>query len=81
MDEGAIIERCLKGDREAFRFLVERYQKQAVGHALALLGNREDARDAAQEAFIDAFRALVGSIRRGVFTRGFTFCCAIAVTS
>jgi RNA polymerase sigma-70 factor (ECF subfamily) len=58
MDEGAVIERCLKGDWEAFRFLVERYQRQAVGHALALLGNREDARDAAQEAFIDAFRAL-----------------------
>ena len=58
MDDSAIIERCLKGDREAFRFLVERYQKQAVGHALTILGNREDALDAAQEAFVDAFQSL-----------------------
>ena len=58
MDDSAIIERCLKGDREAFRFLVERYQRQAVGHSLAILGNREDALDAAQEAFVDAFQSL-----------------------
>jgi len=58
MDDDAIIERCLKGEKEAFRFLVERYQAQAVGHSQAILGNREDARDATQEAFVDAFRAL-----------------------
>jgi RNA polymerase sigma-70 factor (ECF subfamily) len=58
MDDGAIIERCLKGDREAFRFLVERYQSQAVGHALTILGSREDALDATQEAFVDAFQSL-----------------------
>lgn len=58
MDDAAAIEKCIKGDREAFRFLVERYQKQAVRHSLAILGNREDALDAVQEAFIDAFQAL-----------------------
>ena len=58
MDDRAIIERCLKGEKEAFRFLVERYQAQAVGHSLAILANREDARDATQEAFVDAFQAL-----------------------
>lgn len=58
MDDTAIIERCLKGEKEAFRFLVERYQTQAVGHSLAILGNREDALDATQEAFVDAFRSL-----------------------
>lgn len=58
MDDRAIIERCLKGERDAFRFLVERYQSQAVGHALAILGSREDARDATQEAFVDAFQSL-----------------------
>jgi len=58
MDDAAIIERCLKGEKEAFRFLVERYQTQAVGHSLAILANREDARDATQEAFVDAFQAL-----------------------
>jgi RNA polymerase sigma-70 factor, ECF subfamily len=58
MDDQPAIERCKKGENEAFRYLVERYQRQAVRHATAILGNREDALDAAQEAFIDAFRAL-----------------------
>jgi RNA polymerase sigma-70 factor (ECF subfamily) len=58
MNDAAIIEKCLKGEKEAFRFLVERYQKPAVGHALAILADREDALDATQEAFVDAFRSL-----------------------
>lgn len=58
MDDASAIEKCRKGEREAFRFLVERYQAQAIGHAVAILGNREDAQDAVQEAFIDAFQAI-----------------------
>jgi RNA polymerase sigma-70 factor, ECF subfamily len=58
MDDLTAIEQCRNGDKESFRFLVENYQNQAVGHAIAILGNREDALDAVQEAFIDAFQAL-----------------------
>ncbi len=58
MDDASAIEKCRKGETEAFRYLVERYQGQAVGHAVAILGNREDARDAVQEAFVDAFQAI-----------------------
>lgn len=58
MEDAAAIEKCLKGEKDAYRHLVERYQKQAVAHASSILGNREDALDAAQEAFIDAFRSL-----------------------
>src|SRR5262245_19560326 len=58
MDDQEAIEKCRKGENEAFRYLVEWYQRQAVNHATAILGNREDALDAAQEAFIDAFGAL-----------------------
>lgn len=58
MDDTTAIQTCQDGDKEAFRHLVERYQRQAVGHAVALLGSREDARDAVQEAFVDAFRSL-----------------------
>jgi RNA polymerase sigma-70 factor, ECF subfamily len=58
MDDEIAIEKCRNGEREAFRYLVERYQNRAAGHATAILGNREDALDAAQEAFIDAFRSL-----------------------
>ena len=58
MDDHAAIERCRAGDNEAFRYIVERYQAEAIGHATAILGNQEDALDAVQEAFIDAFQAL-----------------------
>jgi len=57
-DDEIAIEKCRNGEREAFRHLVEKYQRQAVSHATAILGSREDALDAAQEAFIDAFKAL-----------------------
>lgn len=52
------ITRCKEGDTDAFHHLVRAYQGQAIAHAAAILGNREDALDAVQEAFIDAFRAL-----------------------
>lgn len=58
MDDTTAIEKCLNGDWEAFRHLVENYQKQANGHAAAILGNAADAADAVQESFIDAFRSL-----------------------
>jgi len=58
MDDLSAIQNCRAGDREAFRHLVEKYQAQAVGHALAIIGVREDALDAVQEAFLDAFQAL-----------------------
>lgn len=58
MDDAAAIKQCLNGEKDAYRHLVEGYQKQAVAHAVAILGNRDDALDAVQEAFIDAFRSL-----------------------
>ena len=58
MDDATAIRACRAGDRQAFRHLVEAYQGQAIGHAVGILGNREDARDAVQDAFIDAFQAL-----------------------
>ena len=58
MEDTEAIRRCLGGERDAFGTLVLRYQTEAVGHATAILGNPEDARDAVQEAFLDAFRAL-----------------------
>ena len=58
MDDAETITRCQQGDREVFRHLVERYQRPAVAHAMAILCNRDDAEDAVQEAFIDAFKAI-----------------------
>jgi RNA polymerase sigma-70 factor, ECF subfamily len=58
MDDCEAIKRCRADDKEAFRHLVEQYQAEALGHATAILGNREDARDATQEAFLDAYQAI-----------------------
>ena len=58
MDDAEAIKRCQQGDRGAFRHLVERYQKRAVAHAVAILFDRGDAEDAVQEAYIDAFQAI-----------------------
>ena len=58
MDDAATVERCLAGESDAFRTLVERYQARAFGHAIAITRNREDAQDAVQDAFLNAHRAL-----------------------
>ena len=67
MDDSLAIKKCQDGETSAFRILVERYQKQAVGHAVAILFNREDALDAVQEGFIDAFKAINGFDRARAF--------------
>jgi RNA polymerase sigma-70 factor, ECF subfamily len=46
----------LHGDRTAFGTLVSRHERRVYGLCLRLLGNREDAEDATQEAFIAALR-------------------------
>ena len=58
MEDAEAIKRCQQGDREVFRHIVERYQKRAVAHAMVILLNRDDAEDAVQDAFIDAFKAI-----------------------
>ena len=57
-----LIDDCLAGRREAFGLLVERYQNRLFHSLLHLLGSTEDAQDAAQEAFVNAFEKL-GSFR------------------
>jgi RNA polymerase sigma-70 factor (ECF subfamily) len=56
--EREAIRRCRRGEREAFGYLVDRYKGPAYGTAYALLGDREEALDAVQEAFVRAWRAL-----------------------
>ena len=46
------------GDKAAFGRLVLLYQRQAVGLAFGVLGNRDDAAEVAQEAFLKAHLGL-----------------------
>ena len=66
MDENALIQDAQRGDLEAFNLLVISYQDCVYNTALRVLGDGELAADAAQDAFIKAFRS-IGSYRGGSF--------------
>jgi len=57
-EEAALISRCAYGDVEAFRPLVQRYQRIAYSVALRMVGRPADAEDIVQQSFVDAFHAL-----------------------
>jgi len=56
--DAALVERCRAGDEVAYRALVERYQKKAYWIAYDMLGDKEEALDVAQEAFVRVFRSI-----------------------
>ena len=57
-DDAALVERVRGGDMAAFEPLVEKYRQRVYRLTFNVLRNQEDAWDAAQEAFIKAYRAL-----------------------
>ena len=57
-DDVEIVARCLRGEVEAFAPLVARYQKVLFNLAWRMLGDREDARDVTQTAFVKAYEKL-----------------------
>jgi RNA polymerase sigma-70 factor (ECF subfamily) len=57
-----LVDRAKRGDQDGIRLLVDRYERRVIGLAWGLLGNRQDAEDVAQEAFLRAFRS-IGSFR------------------
>lgn len=57
-DDREAVARAAKGDHEAFRVLVERYQGRAQRLALRVLRDEEQARDVVQDAFLKAYRSL-----------------------
>ena len=57
-EERSLVERARGGDAEAFRELVERYQDRVYALARRMVGDREEAEEVAQDAFLRAWRAL-----------------------
>lgn len=53
-----LVKKSQEGDYSSFEELVKRYEKKIYNLAYRLTGNREDARDALQETFLQAFRKL-----------------------
>jgi RNA polymerase sigma-70 factor (ECF subfamily) len=66
MDENALIQSAQRGDIDAFNRLVLAYQHQVYTLAYRIMGEEAAAADAAQEAFISAYKNLK-SFRGGSF--------------
>lgn len=54
----ALIEQAQQGNKQAFSKLVEEHYKQVYNMCYRMLGNRDDAEDAAQETFLRAYKAI-----------------------
>jgi len=54
------INKVKQGDPSAYAFLVDKHKRMAYNVALQLMGNREDAQEVAQDAFLKAYQALDG---------------------
>ena len=64
MTEDQAVLCCQHGERDAFRYLVERYQDVVFGTAYNMTRNRALAEELAQEAFLSAWKG-IRSFRRG----------------
>jgi RNA polymerase sigma-70 factor (ECF subfamily) len=64
MDENALIRRAAAGDLEAFEAVVRVKRERVVRIAWHILGDRELARDVAQEVFVRLFR-VIGRFKEG----------------
>jgi RNA polymerase sigma-70 factor (ECF subfamily) len=56
--DGELIRQCRAGAAEAFGVLVDRHGDRLFAGLLRMLGSAEEARDAAQDAFVHAYQKL-----------------------
>lgn len=67
-----VLEACRRGDEGAFDLLVERHHRRIFRVCVRLLGEEDAALDAAQEAFVKAWRALARFEGGSLFTTWLT---------
>lgn len=58
MTDAALVRRVLAGDVDAYGILVDRHYERCSRFARHMLGNREDAEEMVQDAFVRAYRSL-----------------------
>jgi RNA polymerase sigma-70 factor (ECF subfamily) len=58
ISDAVAVERTLAGEREAYRVLVERHSAYVYRLAYRMTGNKEDAEEVVQEAFLRAYQKL-----------------------
>ena len=67
LDERQVVDAVLGGDRDAFRRLVEHESRAVIATCTRILGDRAEAEDVAQEAFLTAYRSLASWRADGPF--------------
>ena len=58
LPDNELIPLVIKGDQQAYKVLVERYQSYIFTLAYRLMQSREDAEEVAQDVFVKAYRSL-----------------------
>jgi RNA polymerase sigma-70 factor (ECF subfamily) len=58
LDDRALVERILGGDRDLFTTLVGRYEKRLINYVYRITHRYEEAHDLAQEIFVKVYLAL-----------------------
>ena len=56
--DASVVARVLAGDSRAYAILVARYRAQFARYAVRMLGTREDAEEALQDAFVRGYRSI-----------------------
>lgn len=69
VDDRALVDAVLSGDRRAFDLLVDHEMPSVYRHCLRILGRPHDAEDVTQESFVAAYRS-IGTYRGDGSLRG-----------
>jgi len=54
-DDAVLMQRVARGETDAFRVIVERYEKRIYNFFIRTTGNREDAEDLTQQLFLNLY--------------------------
>jgi RNA polymerase sigma-70 factor (ECF subfamily) len=57
-DDRELVEKCQRGDLDAYGILVGRYRNKVYGLAFSMLRNEQDATDLSQEAFVRGWQGI-----------------------
>jgi RNA polymerase sigma-70 factor, ECF subfamily len=58
MDDPELVQRLKSGDDEAFRLVIEKYQKLVLNCSYKFLRNKESAEDLTQDVFLEVFESI-----------------------
>ncbi len=68
VDDSTIVGKCQGGQSELYGQLVDKYSARIINLGYAMMGNRHDAEDIAQEAFVRAYKALAKFQKKAKFS-------------